>query len=72
MSMIACDKCGFLIDSDDDPNCFVEDELGDDIVLCERCRDGQPECDVCGERALLTKTIVCGIETWACAKCRGL
>lgn len=43
MSMIRCDSCSELIDSDDDPSCFVE--VGNmrsqtkDMVLCESCRD---------------------------------
>jgi hypothetical protein len=35
MSMIRCDRCERLIDSDDDPECFVEKT---DEVLCEWCR----------------------------------
>lgn len=43
MSMTACDFCPRLIDSDDDPGCFVE--VGNmraqtkDAVMCEPCRD---------------------------------
>lgn len=34
MSMIACDMCSRLIDSDDDPDCFEGHH-----VICEKCRD---------------------------------
>jgi hypothetical protein len=43
MSMICCEQCGHLIDSDDDPDCFVEvgnmRRLHKEIVLCEGCRE---------------------------------
>jgi|GEM_PF-5740201 len=43
MSMIRCDHCPALIDSDDDPDCFVEvgnmRRLSETIVMCEPCRD---------------------------------
>lgn len=45
MSMCRCAKCENLIDSDYDPECFVEyGELGDDrfkevVELCETCRE---------------------------------
>lgn len=46
MSMIRCDRCAQIIDSDDDPECFVENpgcRYGD-RVICEACRY-QLECD---------------------------
>lgn len=44
MSCIYCDECCRLIDSDDDPDCFVERHspmclLPVERVLCERCRE---------------------------------
>ena len=43
MSMVMCSRCDALIDSDDDPECFVEignmRRLHKTIVLCESCRD---------------------------------
>lgn len=43
MSMCSCSKCGDLIDSDDDPDCFVEvgnmRRLHRTIILCVRCRE---------------------------------
>lgn len=43
MSMIACDRCPTIINSDDDPTCFVETgdmrRMHKTIVLCERCRE---------------------------------
>ena len=43
MSMIRCESCSHLIDSDDDPDCFVYvgnyKRLHAEMVLCERCRD---------------------------------
>jgi hypothetical protein len=35
MSMCKCDQCDRLIDSDDDPECFV----GDTSTRCEYCRE---------------------------------
>jgi hypothetical protein len=44
MSMIFCQGCDCLIDSDDDPECFVPDPRQSlkpypDLVLCESCRE---------------------------------
>ena len=43
MSIIRCDSCGFLIDSDDDPDCFLDDlwTTPEDAngVLCLKCRE---------------------------------
>jgi hypothetical protein len=43
MSMILCDRCNMVIDSDDDPDCFVETgnqrRLHETTILCETCRD---------------------------------
>lgn len=43
MSMVMCERCDRMIDSDDDPDCFVENpglpgSMGDQ-VLCEWCRE---------------------------------
>lgn len=43
MSLIACQECGRIIDSDDDPDCFVEGNYTAkrlNMVLCEQCREG--------------------------------
>lgn len=51
MSMIRCQNCEHLIDSDDDPSCFCEVmDYGDDgatktRVLCEPCRDDKIDAD---------------------------
>lgn len=37
MSMCKCGSCLSLIDSDLDPDCFVETKY-DDVILCEKCR----------------------------------
>lgn len=37
MSMIRCDLCESLIDSDDDPECFVEGNPSG--CFCKSCRD---------------------------------
>ena len=43
MSLVRCHDCNLLVDSDDDPEVFVE--IGDmkrlhkEIILCERCRE---------------------------------
>lgn len=43
MSMIACEACGHLIDSDIDVDCFVEignmKRLHKEVVWCEPCRE---------------------------------
>jgi hypothetical protein len=43
MSIVICERCGAWIDSDFDPDCFVEignmRRLHGTIVLCEPCRD---------------------------------
>lgn len=38
MSMCICKSCGHWIDSDNDPDCFIETKYGDSI-LCETCRE---------------------------------
>lgn len=38
MSMIRCDDCEGIFDSDADPGCFVETPKGDQ-VFCEPCRE---------------------------------
>lgn len=41
------------------------------IILLEK-RDGYTaDCDACGKRARLSRVWVTGIETFACAECRG-
>ena len=43
MSMCVCQRCDAYIDSDFDPDCFVEvgnmRKLNQTIVLCENCRE---------------------------------
>lgn len=41
MSVILCTRCTDMIDSDDDPECFIHDNEGTltDAVWCEACRD---------------------------------
>lgn len=44
MSVIRCEICAHLIDSDEDPDCFVEEfwtanNEDKDAVLCEQCRE---------------------------------
>lgn len=43
MSMCTCEECGRFINSDDDPECFVEignmRRLHKTIILCESCRN---------------------------------
>ena len=47
MSMIYCEGCAILINSDDDPDCFVEvgnmRRMHKTIALCEKCRH-EREC----------------------------
>lgn len=35
MSIIRCQRCDYVIDSDDDPECLVNDG---DLIACESCR----------------------------------
>lgn len=44
MSMVICHRCDNLIDSDDDPDCFIPLGEGRTRVYCEACRD-EPEDD---------------------------
>jgi hypothetical protein len=49
MSMIRCEHCDRVFDSDADPDCFVENpglpgRMGDE-VLCEWCREKRAEQD---------------------------
>ena len=44
MSMTACKKCGFWIDTDENPECYyLETEDGKEIeldyALCENCKE---------------------------------
>lgn len=39
MSMVRCDDCSRPIDSDDDPDCFIETSPTTTVCLCETCRD---------------------------------
>ena len=41
MSIIVCDRCNAYIDSDDDPDCFIENpyDSKDTTILCEPCRE---------------------------------
>lgn len=54
MSMVMCERCDRMIDSDDDPDCFCEapDYMPADFrkavgteVVCEPCRERQWEHD---------------------------
>jgi hypothetical protein len=50
MSMDRCDYCGWLVDTDDDTDCYLPDprmSLRDfpDICVCERCRGKMEEDD---------------------------
>jgi len=41
MSCVRCDSCGDIVDSDSDPDCFIE-HLGTklpDSIACEPCRE---------------------------------
>ena len=41
MSMALCSECGMLVDTDDDPECFIDMVKRDrvtTIVLCGECR----------------------------------
>ena len=49
MSMCICSECSRLIDSDDDPDCFVEvgnmRRLHGTKIYCERCREELEELE---------------------------
>ena len=52
MSMSLCDECGGLVDTDDDPECFVDMVKRDGatlrtVVLCGECRITLEEEDDC-------------------------
>lgn len=42
MSCIRCERCSDLIDSDEDPECFVATG-SKDVVWCENCRNDMEE-----------------------------
>jgi len=45
MSMDRCGKCGDLVDTDDDPDAYIDDEC-----MCEACRERlYVPCDTCGD-----------------------
>lgn len=41
MSLIPCEHCDAMIDSDDDPGCFIDNpyDSRDTTILCEPCRE---------------------------------
>lgn len=40
MSMIRCEGCSRLIDTDEDMECIIEDEnTGSEVILCGACRE---------------------------------
>ena len=60
MSMILCDDCSAYINSDDDPECFVEvgnmKRLNFTKIMCEDCRalaDELAENDAAHEAAMM-------------------
>lgn len=38
MSFLPCDLCGFMINTDDDPECFQEYTNGEECIVCPKCR----------------------------------
>lgn len=48
MSYVICVGCDALINSDDDPECFIHDHSGalTSKILCEPCRDNLEDDDV--------------------------
>lgn len=45
MSLIRCDKCDDVFDSDADPDCFIE-TAEETVVICVNCRD-ELEIELC-------------------------
>ena len=43
MSWLACEVCGFLINTDHDPECFQEWTNGEECIVCQRCREGKSD-----------------------------
>lgn len=54
MSCLYCSRCDWLIDSDEDPDCFVSVGTTDAMVACESCREAMEES---GELDWETNTI---------------
>ena len=50
MSMSLCDECGGLVDTDDDPECFIDMVKSDGVttaILCGECRITlEEECEI--------------------------
>jgi hypothetical protein len=43
MSMCVCKNCDAYIDSDFDPDCFIDIDEHETIILCENCRDDRDD-----------------------------
>lgn len=43
MSMCRCDSCSRPIDSDDDPDCFIDTSPTTTACLCQGCREENEE-----------------------------
>jgi len=43
MSMCICDSCSRSVDSDDDPDCFIDTSPTTTACLCEWCREENEE-----------------------------
>lgn len=39
--MTVCQDCGRFIDSDQDPDCFIEQPNNEYLVRCDICRDAE-------------------------------
>jgi hypothetical protein len=39
MSIVICEGCDFPIDSDDDPDCFIDVSKTKTVAYCEYCRE---------------------------------
>lgn len=40
MSIVSCQECGAIVDSDFDPSCFLEIDTMT-IILCQSCREDE-------------------------------
>ena len=61
MSMMRCEHCSNLIDTDEDVECFTRDErgrYGEGPCLCENCRDDY-YCEACGEMPAMDNDTFC-------------
>lgn len=65
MSIARCDSCERLIDTDDDPDCFIDTSPTTTVCRCVACRDADAR-----ERQQHQRCLHCGVYADEC-RCDG-